>query len=422
MLQEEALEHKSGRMRGKFWLAALIAGAGLYLMTTFFAPSESETLSGGARHYFKHLYADTWNYLAVFVEPQTGMPYDSSAKQPVTSLSNVGLYLASTAVAFRTELISRDEAKERIGKCLSSLEKVETWRGFPRPWFLVRSLRATHGDEFSYGSHLSLFLGGLIVAKSTFPEFTSEIDTMLHRMDFKSLYDAQTGWLHGGYNMKTQNFAIFQSWGHWYYKYFASETRLLSFYLIARRAAPPRHWKMLIRPLRREEGETFFVSGPEEGGLFTQYAAALFLDERNFEIGKSEKNYARFQIKRAKKIKAPVWGWSSSEAPSGRYLAYGELKDEIVAPYASILASIYFPEETLKNLQELEKLGARPAHQGFLDSVNWQTGEVAKHYLTPAQGMAFLSLANLLYDGVVWKTFAEDSVVRDGMALLGKRQ
>lgn len=79
-------------------------------------------LEAGERDYLLSVYKDTWNYLATFVSEESGLPYDSEKKQPATSISNVGLYLAAIAVAFRTELISREEAVNRIERALISLE------------------------------------------------------------------------------------------------------------------------------------------------------------------------------------------------------------------------------------------------------------------------------------------------------------
>lgn len=396
-------------------LGLVVIGAILYGVR-----QSSTALTEEEKTYFLSLYRDTWEYLATFVDPATSMPYDSSARQPATSLSNVGLYLASTAVASRTKLISKEEGEKRVATCLQSLGKVETWRGIPRPWFLIRSLQPTHGDEFSYAPHLANLIGGLLIVKTTFPTLASAADSILLKMELKDLYEARNGWLKGGYHVKTKNFAIFQSWGHWYYKYFASETRLLSFYLIARKRVPKKHWFLLVRPLQKKEGETFFVSGQEEGGLFTQYLTGLFLDERKNEMGRSQRSYARYQMKHAAKIGAPVWGWSSAGAPNGRYLTHGELRDEIVAPVASVLASIYFPKEAYENLKKLEALGGRSPQFGFRDSLNWKTGEVSKNYLTANQAMAFLSLANLLSDGIVWKSFQEDPIVQAGLKILSE--
>ncbi len=376
----------------------------------------SNQLSGAETAYFRALYQDTWNYLATYVDETTGLPYDSSAKQPATSLSNIGLYLASVATAYRTGLISETEGLRRVQYALESLGQIESWRGIPRPWIITRNLKPTHGDEFSYGPHVANLLGGLIVAGVTFPEASRDILHLILEMQFRNFYDATNGWLKGGYNVKTENFAVFQPWGHWYYKFLASETRLLSFYLVARKIVPKRHWTSLVRTPEKKLGEKFFVSGYEDGGLAPQYMAGLFLDERTVEMGGSQRAASRYQMKHAKEIDSPVWGWTASETPKGRFLGPGELRDDTVAPSASILASIYFPKEVYQNLKQLELLGARPDEGfGFRDSINWKTGELTRNYLTLNQAMAFLSMANLLYDGIVWKTFAEDATVKQGL-------
>ncbi len=381
-------------------------------------------LTPDQKAYFDQLFKETWACLSELFEPQTGIPYDSTAKQPVTSTSNVGLYLASVAVAYKTGLISKEEGLKKIQTAFESLDKVRKWRGFPRPWFRVKNLEPAFGNEFSYGSHTANLLGGLTLAKIIFPELEGKIEAFLAGMSYKDLYDKDTGWLKGGYNMSQNNFAVFQSWGRWYYKFFASDTRLLSFYGIARDAFPLDHWKALVRTEWRKDGYSLLTSGYEEGGLFTYYMSGLFLDERKLMMGKYQRDYASVQMKHAEKIGAPVWGWSSCETPKGKYLGYGELRDEIVAPYASILAVIYFPQDVYKNLQALERLGARKPFLmngkeflwGFHDSINWHDNTLAKNALVPNQAMIFLSLANFLHHGIVWTTFETDTHVQKGLA------
>ena len=59
-------------------------------------------------------------------------------------------------------------------------------------------------------------------------------------------------------------------------------------------------------------------------------------------------------------------------------------------------------------------------HFGYRDAINWKTNTVEKHYLTPSQGMGFLAIANTLNQGVVWKNFAKDPVVQNGLQLVLK--
>jgi len=52
---------------------------------------------------------------------------------------------------------------------------------------------------------------------------------------------------------------------------------------------------------------------------------------------------------------------------------------------------------------------------GFRDSLNWKIGFVSSGYLALDQTMIFLSLANYLYDGMVWKNFKKDPMVQKGL-------
>ncbi|MBP9865417.1 MAG: DUF3131 domain-containing protein, partial [Candidatus Omnitrophica bacterium] len=319
-------------------------------------------VSAEERDYLLSVYRDTWNYIADFVEPSTGLPYDSNKKQPATSVSNIGLYLGSTAIAYRTGLITREEALSRINAAFTSLKKLETWRGFPRVWAAVRSLQPIHGsDTFSYSKHVANLIGGLTLVQTIFPEeYNQAVGSYIRGLDFKDMYDAGTGWIKGGYDLKLQDFAVNQPFGPWHYKYLASESRLISYYLIARGFAPSSHWNSLIRTIQNGDGDWFMVPGLEDGGAYMPYMAGLYVDERDMLIGTSQKNYSHSSMTHAESIGAPVWGWSASLDTRGEYVPYGQLRDEIVAPYASMLAVNYFPKEVVSNLQALEKMGARP--------------------------------------------------------------
>jgi hypothetical protein len=144
-----------------------------------------------------------------------------------------------------------------------------------------------------------------------------------------------------------------------------------------------------------------------------QYVTGLFLDERETEIGKSAADFAWAQMAHADRIGAPVWGWSASESPDGKsYLGWGAISDNVVTPHASALAAVYYPRRVVANLRQLEKRHVRTPFQGderpFRDSFDWRANRVSETYLCLDQAMMFLSLANVLHDGVVWKAVAVD--------------
>ena len=121
-----------------------------------------------------------------------------------------------------------------------------------------------------------------------------------------------------------------------------------------------------------------------------------------------------------------MWGWSASAGPRGGYLGWGNIIDSVVTPHASALAINLYPQEVVSNLRMLEKLGARKPYEyqgkmhefGFRDSIDVCSGDVADGYLILDQAMLFLSLANFLEDGIVWKTFAKSGLVKNGLRLV----
>ncbi len=64
------------------------------------------------------LYKNTWSYIDYFVNDLTGFPYDSHEKKPSTSLTNIGFYMASCAIASQTGLIPKEDANLKLKKCL----------------------------------------------------------------------------------------------------------------------------------------------------------------------------------------------------------------------------------------------------------------------------------------------------------------
>lgn len=388
------------------------------------AESASRRLSGPDRRYLTGVYKDTWRCLAHFVSPATGLPYDSSRRVPSTSITNIGLYMASCAVAAQTRLIRREEAVARLEKALTALEKTEKYLGgFPVTWVHAETLLPTE-NQFSTVDHLSNLCGGLLAVKGLFPELAARVDKLLLPMEWGLLYDESKGWYRGGWRRDAKDFDVRQNGWEWYYSYLGADTRFGYFLGTARRMIPLETWMVLNAARETRNGQSYFVPGWQGGGLFMQMISGLFLDERDTVLGRSAADFAWAQIVHARKIKAPVWGWSASESADGNeYLGWDRILDAVVTPHASGLASVYYPARAAGNLRALERLGARAPWRGdggardfgFRDSVNWRTKEVAPHYLCLDQAMMFLSLANVLHDGVVWNAVAADGLVQRGL-------
>ncbi|OGR56580.1 MAG: hypothetical protein A3I11_04860 [Elusimicrobia bacterium RIFCSPLOWO2_02_FULL_39_32] len=368
------------------------------------------------------LYKNTWSYIDYFVNDLTGFPYDSHEKKPSTSLTNIGFYMASCAIASQTGLIPKEDANLKLKKCLHSLKLMEKWRNFPVTWVNAYNLKTTE-QQFSTIDHLGNLSASLILVKNIYPELAPAVDEILSPMNWSILYEEKNHFYRGGYRLDKMDFDIKQPWGDWYYSFLGADTRLGSFIGIAKGEIPYIQWQSLNRNIETKYGQNYFVPGWQGGGLFMQFVSGLFLDERTTVLGKSAANFAYAQILHARKIQAKVWGWSASQAPTGEYLGWGAIKDEIVTPHASLLAINYYPNKVMGNVKELDKLGASSPYMemgkklnfGFRDSLNWKIGFVSSGYLALDQTMIFLSLANYLYDGMVWKNFKKDPMVQKGL-------
>jgi hypothetical protein len=64
----------------------------------------------------------------------------------------------------------------------------------------------------------------------------------------------------------------------------------------------------------------------------------------------------------------------------------------VVTPHA--LALDFAPQQALQNLANLRRNFAIYGDGGFFDSVNVQTGEIARHWLSLDQGMVMAAIAN----------------------------
>ena len=78
----------------------------------------------------------------------------------------------------------------------------------------------------------------------------------------------------------------------------------------------------------------------------------------------------------------------------------------VVTPHAAFLGLRYRPHAAVENLRRLERDFPVYTRLGFLDSVNVDTGEASKSYLSLDQGMIMASLGNALGHDVLRRAFA----------------
>ena len=339
-----------------------------------------------------------------------------------TSVTNIGLYIASVLGALDLDLETHSEAVKKLNTTLTSIENLQKWHGFPQCWNHVVSLKPSSNDLNISTVDLGNFVAGLILLRQRIPELSDRVSTLLDAMDWSWLYDPDEELLYGcRYPNGTAS--------DWHYDWLAADSRLAYFISIGTEKIPPGSWDNLNRSKEPQKCANLwhFEPGWEGGGLFMQFLPGIFLDEAGSKLGESAGNFAKDQICYAQQIGAPAWGWSATALPNGEYCGYLCERDDILVPHASILAiDCVDPDALITNLRTLETLGARSQVSdgtqmfdfGFCSSVNWQTGEISSKYLLLDQSMAFLSLVNPLTNVSLRTVFSQDKITQTGIDLI----
>jgi hypothetical protein len=169
------------------------------------------------------------------------------------------------------------------------------------------------------------------------------------------------------------------------------------------------------------------------GSMFEALMVPLLVPEEQWgprSWGVNHPLYARAQIEHGlDEAHYGYWGFSPADNPSGGYREYGvdaigmnpdgyasnndntfvdhgydgcrppqpeptAYPNGVVTPHASFLALDFTPQQALDNLARLRRDFQIYGEGGFFDSVNVQTGEVARHWLALDQGMIMAAIAN----------------------------
>ena len=254
-------------------------------------------------------------------------------------------------------------------------------------------------------------------------------------MDFSFLMSPENKLLAVGY--RVDDSVIDQS----HFDLLASEARLASFVGIAKGDLPPSHWFRLSRSMTPMGVDAALISwsgsmfeylmpllvmrSPPESILETTYRAVVrrqieYGNERQIPWGISESAYAARDI-------ALVYQYRAFGVP-GLGFERGLSQDLVVAPYATLLATMVEPREALANLSRLESLGAMGS-LGYYEALDFtptrlpETGEpvLVRAYMAHHQAMSLVSLTNVVFDGLCRDLFHSDPSVRGAELLLHER-
>ncbi|MDS4028918.1 MAG: glucoamylase family protein [Candidatus Contendobacter sp.] len=402
---------------------------------------------------------DTWRGLAALSDRDHGLPFDTVRLHGLieperawlgdyTNVTNIGLYLIDIVAAWELDLIGPEEARTRLDRTLTTLERLETHHGFFFNYYDTTTLERT--SNFLSFVDSAWLTAGLMVVRNSVPELAARCTHLIEREDYRFFYDPVEQLMMHGYYVHLPHRSEY-SYGLLY-----SEARLGSLIAIGKGEAPVEHWYRMARtfpahfdwqsqaPKSRADktvnGFTFpggYYSWkglkylPSWGGsLFEALMPLLVLDELRYAPASLGQNaLAHTELSRRftlEHLGYPVWGLSPSSTPSGDgYSEYGArvlgargYPAGAVTPHAAALALLTEPAAATANLRQLAERYPLYGDFGFYDAVDPKTGQVAYNYLALDQSMILIALANHLRDGVIQKYFAADPIIQRVLPLL----
>lgn len=260
-------------------------------------------------------------------------------------------------------------------------------------------------------------------------------ETRAFNMDFRPLYDSETHTFVIGHNLDTGQ--LDQN----HYDLLASEARLASYFAIAKRDVPVKHWFHLGRPITGSGDELTILSW--NGSMFEYLMPALLLPSQAERLlGQSERAAVAVQQAYGAKLGLP-WGVSESgfaarnEYDHYQYQAFGVpglgikrglADDYVVAPYASALALLVAPLAATANLRRLDKLGLCSRY-GFFEAADFTPQRLppdkdfvpVRSYMAHHQGMISAAIGNVLNDNILIERLSRDPQMRASALLLQER-
>jgi len=328
-------------------------------------------------------------------------------------------------------------AQERVARLGSLWEEAQT---LPEIVEISRASLKISGEmtgEFALQWREALKKGLLTLAKclARIETLQTRLETMAIEPDFRPLYNEKIRLMAIGYNVSSQQR------DNSYYDLMASEARQASFMGIALGQLPTEHWFALGRSLTTVGRDTALLSWT---GTMFEYLMPLLLMNcyRDTLWEETYKSIVKKHISYATNLGLP-WGISESGfyafdfKMNYQYQAFGVpflgLKrglgfERVIAPYATVLASLIDFKAAFKNLNVLEKLGARGEY-GFYEALDFtkerlpetEQNVAIKSFMAHHQGMSLVALSHLLMDRPLSSRFHADPRIQAIELLLQER-
>ena len=427
------------------WIPAAVALAALFLLGPGWIGDMERTPIAGTEGLSSRqigiltaLARDTWRFFEACV-PLNGcaLPPDNVQIDPPvgtarrTSPTNIGLYLVSTLAAGRLGFIRPEEVCARMAATMKALGHMEKWQGHLFNWYDIDTLRAMKPRYVSAVDSgnlaASLLLCAAALEGKTFeaaasPEGVSarmlatEMRALAAEMNFQALYDEKRDLFVIGADADSGRLS------ESHYDLLASESRILSYVAMMLEQAPLRHWRKLSRPCAQVGKSGALLSW--SGTMFEYLMPELFMGAPALSLlGQSNRLVVKAQRAQAQEKSRP-WGISESGYYAFdmhlnyQYRAFGlqalalggSAVEDVVAPYASLLALSVAPAAVAENVERMRALGWS-GEWGLYEAADYMrrradgSPAIVKSHMAHHQGMILCALCNALTDGSLTDDF-----------------
>ncbi len=386
--------------------------------------------------------SDMFSFYGDNVNEETNhLPPDNVQLSPVydramrTSPTNIGFYLVSLLAAMDLGLLSDIEFYERLEHSISTVERLDKYRGNLYNWYDISNLSVI-GNRYVSAVDSGNFVVMLVALKEGLREYIAindgvsalidRVETLIKDTDLSVFYDTRRDLFRIGLNADSGEK------DNSCYDMLMSEMRMTAYYAVASSAVPKKHWGALSRTLTHKNGYIGMMSwsGTAFEYLMPQLFLPLYRDSFMYESiafalmvqraensvwGVSESGYYSFDSEMHYQYKA-----NGLQTLSLRRVSHDE---RIVSPYSTYLSLCIYGNTAMKNLTELEKRGMYGKY-GFyeaLDLNNDSDGICVKSYMAHHVGMSIIAALNAINKNLFVNRFMSDKRMSAASELLQEK-
>ena len=338
-------------------------------------------ISNDKKEYLDSIGKLTWKFFNDYINEENNYlmidNYQEGRKNKVvnrTSSTNIGLELLAIVSASDLRYISKQNAVEKIGKVIETINVLSKWNGHLYNWYNTKTLEplipryVSSVDSGNFVGYLYIVKQFLIEnnSNSELNNLIQNVSDLIKNTDFSILYSSENKLMSIGYNLEDNKLTDS------YYDFLASEARQACLVAIAKGDVSSKLWNNLSRTLTSLKGYKGLISWT--GTAFEYLMPNINFKRYNGSLLDEASKFAIFsQMEYCKKLGVP-WGISESAFnlkdlnDNYQYRAFGipwlGLKrgleeDVVISPYSTFLSLQDAMEDGIENLKYLEKEGAK---------------------------------------------------------------